>query len=745
MFENKLLDIGAMPKLLLWSILCETRVMQSREYLGQEEFRMVIAPARVAYLIGEGSVSGFIRAVQEACTRWGGVTEPIIPVNQDLELDDQWRTIAELADVDELVNVDCDDRAAQAVSKRLGLPLVSIDVIDQEGPGRHTCHPMVISQEDQQSWSQSAEYAGGFGPITGSWFYTESTDDLGDLWAIAAAGTFASAIARSQGLVVPSSPGQSTGFASRQTALDRTASQFGQHWSDGGPYTRPAVFWLCDKDPFPDCIAYWNFRALRPFGRESVPMLLLPAEKVDSWILFFERIQELLRGRSGVFPADAVLYSQEVTPDRLRTIAESWGLVEDSRNPSQEFSAVDAIAPRLPPFTYRVGIDPVPYMSWHRRYGMTTRVPIQVFRDKTSVAFNSPVRFAGSGATKVKINSDILSPFPKRPSIARLIQPESHWRDGGIELYQQALSHYEIDICVPQLREVVETLLDDATESHCLSDKGRMGQSITPSWKLERLLEPGVFEAIRSLTTLRKERVGAALDEQAAKGNQLDLSRLASEFGRLERTSQCTSDLCGVQPEVGVVAAETLVTLGWAERGCRISCERCSVTSFVPFRDTTPSARCPGCESSGRYAYTSAGITTYYRLNSLIDLASDQGVLPHLLVIAALHKRSSNTFILPGVDVSFDDGIESEVDLFGVHDGKVIAGEVKTSAAAFDEEQIHRDVKLSKRLLADAHVMACTEPLEEGAITIAEEVAQKYGVHLVILDAVDLRPVIANI
>lgn len=557
--------------------------MQSREYLGQEDFRMAIAPARVAYLIGEGSVSGFIRAVEKACTRWGGVTEPIIPVTPEVELDDQWRTVVELADVDEIVNVDCDDRAAQAVSQLLGLRLVSIDAIDKEGPGRFTCHPTIISQEDQQSGSLSVGYGGGFGPVTSPWFYAQSTDDPADLWAITAAGSFASAIARSQGLVAPSSPGQSTGFASRQTVLDRAASQFGQYWSDGGPYTRPAVFWLCNKDPFPDCIAYWNFRALQPFGQESVPMLLLPVEEVGNWLNFSERIRELLRGRSGVFPADAVLYSQEVTPDRLRTIAESWGLVEDTRDPSQELSAVDVIAPRLQPFTYRVDVDPVPYTSWRRRYGMTTRVPIQVFQDRTLVAFNSPVRFAGSGATKVKIDSDILSPFPKRPSIARLLQPESHWRDGGIELYQQALSHYEIDICVPQLREVVETLLDDATESHCLSDKGRVGQSITPWCKLERLLEPGVFEAIRSLTTLRSKQVSAELKEQSEMGGKPDFTQLGIIYGRLERKSQCASDLCGVQPGIRVVTAETLVALGWAERGCRINCKRCSVTSFVPF------------------------------------------------------------------------------------------------------------------------------------------------------------------
>lgn len=129
----------------------------------------------------------------------------------------------------------------------------------------------------------------------------------------------------------------------------------------------------------------------------------------------------------------------------------------------------------------------------------------------------------------------------------------------------------------------------------------------------------------------------------------------------------------------------------------------------------------------------------------MIDLASDQGVLPHLLAIAALRKRSSDSFILPGVNVTFDDGAKNEVDLFGIHSGKVIAGEVKTSATAFDEEQIRHDIELSKRLLVDAHVMACTESLEESAIAIAEEVAQEYGVRLIILDAVDLRPVIANI
>lgn len=468
-------------------------------------------------------------------------------------------------------------------------------------------------------------------------------------------------------------------------------------------------------------------------------MFLLPVEEVGNWLELKKRVHEVLCSRFGGFPVDAILYSHEVQPDQLHEIARSWDLVEDASDPPKGLS-VSRLAPRTQPFTYRIDIDPMTYMYWHRRYGVTTRVPIQVFRDKTSVAFNSPVHFAGQGFLKLNVASDVLSPFPRRASVALLIQPESRWHNDGIELYQPALSNYEIDICVPQLSEVVETLLAEATDSHCLSDKGRMGQSITPSRKLDRLLDPGVFEAIRSLTTPRKEHVVETLKERVSTGTQPDYRRLASEFGRLERKSQCASELMNPKRQITVSSIEALVGLGWAERGCRIVCNRCSVTSFVLFRDTTPSASCPGCESSEQYDSSPTGITTYYRLNSLIDLASDQGVLPHLLAIAALRKGSSDTFILPGVDVTFDNGTKREVDLFGVHGGKVIAGEVKTSAAEFTEEQIGRDIELSKLLLADVHVMACTEALNEEVKSTANQIAQRCEVDLQILDATLLRP-----
>ena len=96
----------------------------------------------------------------------------------------------------------------------------------------------------------------------------------------------------------------------------------------------------------------------------------------------------------------------------------------------------------------------------------------------------------------------------------------------------------------------------------------------------------------------------------------------------------------------------------------------------------------------------------FYRLNALIDRASDQGVLPHLLARAALQKLDDTSLVLPGADLRFPDGSRLEVDLVGVLRGKVVAGEVKTSGDAFSRGQLERDFRLSKQLKADIHLMA---------------------------------------
>ncbi|MFE5240489.1 MULTISPECIES: hypothetical protein [unclassified Streptomyces] len=141
-------------------------------------------------------------------------------------------------------------------------------------------------------------------------------------------------------------------------------------------------------------------------------------------------------------------------------------------------------------------------------------------------------------------------------------------------------------------------------------------------------------------------------------------------------------------------------------------------------------------------AYQSGGALTsvHYRLDSFTDRASDNGLLPHLLVIAELCRRKPRSHFLPGTDVTFADGTQEEVDVFGVWDGRVLSGEVKTSASEFDAAQLQRDVALSKRLGADVHLLASVAPVTGDTRETARELCDAAGLELEVLDQADLRP-----
>jgi len=114
------------------------------DYVGPTAAQAAVLPARAAYLIRDGSDSGLRRAVQEACTRWGGMTEPIIPVKPGGEVDPWWQQVVSLAGVEGAVNIDVEQSDASTAAAELGLSSVPIDLIDQVGLTAFTVHPSAI-------------------------------------------------------------------------------------------------------------------------------------------------------------------------------------------------------------------------------------------------------------------------------------------------------------------------------------------------------------------------------------------------------------------------------------------------------------------------------------------------------------------------------------------------------------------------------------------------------------------------
>jgi hypothetical protein len=699
-----------------------------RDYVGPTAIRAAVLPARAVYLVADGSADGMRRAVREACTRWGGMTEPIIPVKPGGDIDPWWRQVAQLARADGAVNVDADPEDATVAAGRLGLELVPLADIDLTGLTVCTVHPSVVGPEylpgsnayviashKQQLWE-----------VTGAGDLTDEHLESLSAGALSVRRPYDDEVARAQ-------------LAGR-TLVERTCSQFREHWTLGMT-PGPAVVWISEPDSFKDCVFFWNLRALRPLRLANVPMLLLPYGQVQHWMHFTDDLAYPLE-RPAEFTPDVALCSLSVAEPLLHETAALLGLQPHNGEPG---TMQDGPAPaRKPPFTYRTDLEPRRWLNFERAYGEITDVDVQLFRETTTVRFTSPVSSRGVGAALVRLSGAALEGLPRRSAIADRIASGATWSHGALQITACAVNDYLFKLHVPELPEVTDALLSKVTVRHGLSPrKGQAGMAWLDQTDISPLGQPGVFAAIRNLTTPRSKALLKELrDLRRAGAVDEELAEIAAHWGgRAERAYKSAEQMSNMPEGQTADALERLCAAGWAERGLRIDCGACGQPSFIPLSQAPGSATCPGCSSPAAYQ-TGSALTIYYRLNSHLDMLSDQGVLPHLLTIAALQRQGAKSHFLPGIDVWFsqDDSDQAEADIFGVRDGQILCGEVKTTASQFTPDQIARDVDLSTRLEADTHVLAATDSIPENVIEKAKQLCTASGLGVVVLSKAELLP-----
>lgn len=696
--------------------------MNSRRYLGQAAMEAAVLPSRAAYLIAVGSEAGFRVAVMQASSRWGGMTEPIVEVSAS-GLSEQHDQAVRIAAVEALVNVDADPLAAEEIAESLGLPVVALADI-RKHTVVFTCSPDEVREFTDRSYP----------PIAAS--------PKGSLWQLAVAGGVSPG--QPEHARVSERPDEFGLYQLQSdTRIQGTVDQFGEYRSNTPGHT-PLVLWVAEEDGLADSLDFWNLRALRPVDTIDMPMLLLPgANEVRHWMGFPKQVAHLLASRPRQFAPDIALVSRSASPEQLRELATVLGLDATDDEPWTGVRIPTPLA-RTAPFTFRADLDPWDWVTLERHYGVPTSFDVQVFADGPStLRFAQPVRFNGPAGALVRFWGEPLLGLPARPSIARLVDRDAQWRDSKLQLaFLPIGNQLAVQLTFPLLPQATEQLLDDVTVTHQLSSAGRLGAALTERADSSALLEPGVYEAAIALTTPRSKELMKRLQELRAGGSpDADLAELAATWGgRSERRYLPADKLPNVGAEDRAAALERLCALGWAERGLESTCPSCSSRSFVPLNQTSGSPQCPGCGAVSAYQSGGAPTAVHYRLDSFTDRASDNGLLPHLLVIAELRRRKPRSHFLPGTDVTFDDGRQEEVDIFGIWDGKVLSGEVKTSASEFDEAQLRRDVALSQRLGADAHLLASVTPVGQEVRYTARELCEAAELELVVLDQADLRP-----
>ncbi|MFE4394468.1 MULTISPECIES: hypothetical protein [Streptomycetaceae] len=80
------------------------------------------------------------------------------------------------------------------------------------------------------------------------------------------------------------------------------------------------------------------------------------------------------------------------------------------------------------------------------------------------------------------------------------------------------------------------------------------------------------------------------------------------------------------------------------------------------------------------------------------------------------------------------------MDIFGIWDEQVLAGEVMTSALQFTDARLERDVALSRKLGADVHLLAAVDTVPDATRATAERLCKQAGPELHVYDRSRRRP-----
>jgi hypothetical protein len=697
-------------------------------------FTASVLPARAVYLVSEGSRDSVRRAIQEASTRWAGACEPIVQVSADGTITGFSRSVLENARVDGAVNVDVPDDRAEKVGASLGLDLVAIAAIDHWGTTSFTSHPAGIGL--------------GAETVDGSNGHVIAASDS-PLWQAAAAGDLSPEHEAQLGLgslVVRRARFDYEVIEAQlwgHTLQERTTMAFGENWASPAPADSPTVICVVREDSIEDCVAFWNTRALRPLRYGTVPMYLMP-EDLTGWTSWPKALHRALQ-RPDQFAPDVLLTTFTVDEDGLAEFARRAGLRPAPDQEVRRSSGPSDTKMRTAPYTW-LPRTPIPLVGFERKYGETTEIDVPTLREHTTLRFTNPVQLKSSavGRTLIRIAGEPFDPLPKRQAVAALINRNATWQDGAIQFTAFLMRECLLELTIPTLAAASEVLVAAQTQSHQVSEKGAIGIGLISDDVNAALAEPLVYEAVRQLTTPRADALAKKM--QRLFGSQAPLTdeqkQFAAQFaGRSEQVYRSAARLGQGSADNALTALERLVQIGWAERGLETECGRCGLDRFIPLSSelATRPARCPVCGMSAGFARAGGALVVNYRLDGRIDHANDQGVVAHVLTVGCLARRYKQSWITPGVDLVFGDGLKREADLLGICDGKLVSGEVKMDGGSFTDEQIAKDIDTSARLGADLHVMAATSPIASEARSFAQGLCDEKKIELLLLDLDDLR------
>lgn len=711
---------------------------------------MTVAPNRVGYVVRQGDRAGVLRAISAATRRWGGITEPILPIGDDGSVEPLDLRIVKTLAPDLLVAVD-DNLNVELLSDDIGQPVVPWIWMEESDSAWQPawCHPARI--ESHRDTTLVAVEHGPLRDLAGF-----RAPDPSNGWSFFRRMEVLDHAYRGEERL----PDQAyRAQLRRETPLWATLNGMAeQARGTVMPPRMPGLIWFAEPESIDDVVGFWNARALIALTvPDPVAVLLPPA--IEPWLEFPRQVADALRmaGFLRRCRPDAAIYSHSVPIERLRELAdhlELFDITEDFPYTDSYPTAGRGEDDPMVPICATVGLDPTPWLIYPRSYGIGVDRLVQVFRRHTTIDAPWPVNFSplGGGLVRTSVSQLSCLGIPRRDEVVKAFDPLAFWQPGEHQPMLSSLSTLTgpgvpLFLQIPTDAEVLTLALKAHRAHYKTSDKGKYGLAL-----LERVPEIASFvdrrdkiNWIRQLATARtsgftrqlEDLLGTVGIESGLEDQILSLAqdhfalpfRPVSELGPKERATEITE------------LFELLTSVGFTYRGLALRCETCGIKSFVELPVTGPRPTCPGCGSHVSYLVDQerdSGLSVHYRLNTLLSRAADGGVLPTLAVIGRLERQAQNrgvkAHLVPGADVYVEEKHIGEIDVLGFIGQQVIAGEVKSSPQDFTPGQIDKDLKKALAVGADVFVIGSVDPINQEQRSDAQAKAERNGCHLEVID-----------
>lgn len=682
------------------------------------KFRTNIRPVRHAYLVSARSSHQLERAMSFCCTQWGGISNLIVPVGSSLRIPPLYEHLLTLVEPDVVVSyLPADSEGGRLRHDKLQARLsalwphsdVALHTAAYEKDDM-TAHPLSVLADDDVAAHQFLDrrFQGPpsdrmpllamFGQV-----YPGQEDDYArllqygrlpvgldslDLWAQEM---------RAQPF---SSPINLTGYGVHAYKVE------------GSSLGSDAFFELVVGDSIADLCLFWNLRAVREstrFSGEQTRRLLLLPSRVLRDPEALRRFADALRGA----PSPGATSNLDLAVYRAsRQAAEAWAAAASQ---SPEFSRMrDEVrvtwsfgrdssssepADEHRPLTYAHLYVDLPERFWEGvHYEIPRRIPLSIGENEVRIEPPSSYRKRSNGLLMLDLESEAWQRYPRRVEVARAIHANARFTRYGVSfLSDVSLKPSEFRFYLPSEWETLVAVFQRAGLVIRESDKTRYLEAVVQvlggfenadvlaSRPTLLLLEALAVPPTARLAQRIVRELGLTPERQEEVASALKGSEMVVELSAGSKSLQQLRDGLLAEHKRGLLTLlARLSETGIVRRCFRLPCADCGLTTWHPMGTVDEVINCPGCGGSFPLPVEmppGSEIQLHYVLNSLVNRAWDQGVIPALLAMSHVAAQHSGACCkTAGLELLRAGDLVGDLDFVMFAEGRLLAGEAKTGS-----------------------------------------------------------------